>query len=132
MALRKQDVAPAYAEPIVLVRDVLAEAAGVDPGRSFDLEAARVAKGLRRVTLDWAGRPWVPWSAGRELLESLKGEQRRANEEHARRIAEADAQGLMVPSGIVQLERPGEPTWTSPNFVGNPFAMPSTSTTDIG
>jgi len=132
MALRKQDVASAYQEPLTMVRDVLAEAAGVDPGRSLDLEAAHVAKGLRRVTLDWAGRPWIPWSTAHELLESLRAEQRRANQEHARRVAEADARGLMVPSGIVQLERPGEETWVSPTFVGNPFAMPATSTSDGG
>jgi sulfur carrier protein ThiS len=64
-------------EPWVLVADVLAEAASVDPSRSFDTQARGLAKTMRGVRHDWAGRPCVTWSTAAELLASLRAEQAR-------------------------------------------------------
>jgi hypothetical protein len=126
MALRRQDLP--QADRLVLLRDVLAEAAGVDPSRTFDGEAGWRARGMRGVRRDWAGRPQVSEATARELLDSLRVEQRQAADHQAAIVAQAEADhGMMVPSGIMQLERPGEPVWTSPNFVGNPNFVPAVS-----
>ena len=62
-------------EPWVRVSAVLAEAAGVDESRSFEAQAREVARGMRGIRFDWAGRPTCTWSAAEELLVSLKAEQ---------------------------------------------------------
>jgi hypothetical protein len=116
-------------EPWVLVRDVLAEAGGVMPGPGLDEEAERRARGWRGVRRDWADRPCITWTAARELLGSLRAEQARVAAEHARLAAEEDARRmLVVGGGVVQVERPGEPLWVSPNFVSNPYHAPALTT----
>jgi hypothetical protein len=88
-------------EPWVLVADVLAEAAGVDPSRSFDGEARAQAKRMRGVRLDWAGRPQVTWTVAAELLASIKAEQARVVAEIEERVvAAAEARLAAIPRGI--------------------------------
>jgi hypothetical protein len=77
-------------EPWVLLADVLAEVAGVDPSRTFDLEARALAKTMRGVRADWAGRPCIVWSVAAELLESLRAEQARRWAEIERQAVAAD------------------------------------------
>jgi hypothetical protein len=79
-------------EPWVLVADVLAEAAGVNPSRSFDVEARAQAKTMRGVRHDWAGRPQVTWSVAAELLASLRAERARVVAQAEQRLIEADQQ----------------------------------------
>jgi len=127
VALRRPALDPG--EPWVLVRDVLAEATGVDPSRVLDGEAAVLARSWRGVRYDWCGRPAVSWSRAAELLDSIRGEQARMVGERAQVVADQASQMLM-PFGCVQIERPGEPTWTSPAMVRNPAfdGVPAVST----
>jgi len=88
-------------EPWVKLADVLAEAAGVNPSRTFDVEAVAQAKTMRGVRFDWAGRPTITWSAAAELLASLRAEKARvlaAIEERA--IAADAARRAALPTGI--------------------------------
>jgi hypothetical protein len=66
--------------PWVLVAEVLAEAAGVEPARLFDDQARALAKTMRGIRHDWAGRPCITWSVAAELLESLRAEAARKRE----------------------------------------------------
>jgi hypothetical protein len=92
---------PAEGDPWVLVADVLAEAGGVDPSRSFDAEARTLAKTMRGVRHDWAGRPCITWSVAAELLESLRAEAARRREEIEERLIAADAaRRASLPAGI--------------------------------
>jgi hypothetical protein len=88
-------------DPWVLVADVLAEAAGVDPSRSFDVGARALASTMRGVRHDWAGRPCITWSMATELRDSLRAEaaaHRAAIEE--RLVAADQAFRDSLPSGI--------------------------------
>ena len=88
-------------EPWVLVADVLAEASGVDPSRSFDVQARALAKTMRGVRHDWAGRPTITWSTATELLDSLRAEAARRREATERRLIEADQRfRASLPAGI--------------------------------
>jgi hypothetical protein len=88
-------------DPWVLVADVLAEAGSVDSSRSFDTEARALAKTMRGVRHDWAGRPCITWSVATELLASLKAEQARKWAEIERRAIEADQRfRASLPAGI--------------------------------
>jgi hypothetical protein len=64
-------------EPWTRVSAVLAEAAGMEESREFDVAALAQAKRMRGIRYDWAGRPTCTWSAAAELLASLKAEQAR-------------------------------------------------------
>jgi hypothetical protein len=88
-------------EPWVLLADVLAEAAGMDPSRVFADGAEAQAGTMRGVRRDWCGRPCVTWSVAAELLVSLKAEQARvvaAIEEKA--VAADEARRAALPAGI--------------------------------
>jgi hypothetical protein len=88
-------------DPWVLVADVLAEARGVDPSRSFDTEARALAKTMRGVRRDWAGRPCITWSVATELLESLRAEAARRRAAIEQRLIAADAAFRnSLPAGI--------------------------------
>jgi hypothetical protein len=88
-------------EPWTRVAAVLAEAAGVDESRSFDVQAREVAKQMRGVRFDWAGRPTCTWSAAAELLASLRAEQARVVAEIERRAVEEDAaRRAALPAGL--------------------------------
>jgi hypothetical protein len=88
-------------DPWVLVADVLAEAGGVDPSRSFDVEARALAKTMRGIRHDWAGRPCITWSVATELLESLRAEAARKRGQIEERLVAADAARLAaLPRGI--------------------------------
>ena len=88
-------------EPWTRVAAVLAEAAGVDESRSFDVEARAQARQMRGIRYDWAGRPTCTWSAAAELLASLKAEQARVVAEAERRLVEADAaRRAAIPKGV--------------------------------
>jgi hypothetical protein len=88
-------------DPWVLVADVLAEAGNVDPSRSFDTEARALAKTMRGVRHDWAGRPCITWSTATELLDSLRAEAARRRAEIERRVIEADQRfRASLPAGI--------------------------------
>jgi hypothetical protein len=88
-------------EPWVLVADVLAEAAGVDPSRSFDSGARALAKTMRGVRADWAGRPCITWSVASQLLESLRAEAARRRAVVEERLVEADAVRMAsIPRGV--------------------------------
>jgi hypothetical protein len=85
----------------VLVADVLAEVAGVDPSRSFDSEAKRLAKTMREVRHDWADRPCITWSTATELLDSLRAEAARKRAEIEQRLVDQDRQfRASLPAGI--------------------------------
>lgn len=119
MALRRQDLQTP--DPWVRVADVLAEAAGVDGGRGFDEAAEQAATGMRGVRRDWAGKPCLRESAARELLGSLRADQRRRVERTAALVAQVEADRAdMVPAGVVQVEAPGHPTWVAPWYARNP------------
>jgi len=91
----------AEGDPWVLVADVLAEAAGVDPSRSFDAGARALASAMRGVRHDWAGRPCITWSVAAELLESLRAEAARRRGQIEERLVAADAARLAaLPRGI--------------------------------
>ena len=88
-------------EPWTRVSAVLAEAAGTDESRSFDAQAREVARQMRGIRFDWAGRPTCTWSAAAELLASLRAEKARvvaAIEERA--IAADEARRAAIPKGI--------------------------------
>jgi hypothetical protein len=88
-------------DPWVPVADVLAEAAGMDPSRSFDDQARALAKTMRGIRHDWAGRPCITWSAATELLESLQAEAAARRAEIEERLVEADAvRRSQIPQGI--------------------------------
>ena len=88
-------------EPWVLVADVLAEAAGVDPSRSFDVEARAQAKTMRGVRHNWADRPQVTESVAAELLASLRAEKARVVAQVEERLVAADAaRRAALPKGI--------------------------------
>jgi hypothetical protein len=88
-------------DPWVLVADVLAEAGGVDPSRSFDVGARALAKTMRGVRRDWAGRPCITWSMATELLDSLRAEAAARRAANERRLIEADqAFRDSLPSGV--------------------------------
>jgi hypothetical protein len=88
-------------DPWVLVADVVAEAGGVDPSRSFDAAARALAKTMRGVRHDWAGRPCITWSVAAELLESLRAEAAARRAEIERRVVEADQLfRASLPTGI--------------------------------
>jgi hypothetical protein len=74
-------------EPWCRVAEVLAEAAGVDESRAFDVAARAQAERMRGVRWDWAGRPTCTWSAAAELLASLRAEQ-------ARMVAEVEGKAI--------------------------------------
>jgi hypothetical protein len=83
------------------VSAVLAEAAGVDESRSFDVAALAQAKRMRGIRYDWAGRPTCTWSAAAELLASLKAEQARVVAEIEERLIAADQRfRATLPAGI--------------------------------
>jgi hypothetical protein len=87
--------------PWVLVAEVLAEAAAVDSSRSFDDQARALAKTMRGIRHDWAGRPCITWSVAAELLESLQAEAARRRAEIEERLIAADQARLAaLPSGI--------------------------------
>jgi hypothetical protein len=96
-------------DPWVLVADVLAEAAGVDPSRSFDTEARALAKTMRGIRHDWAGRPCITWSVATGLLASLKAEQARRRAAIEARLVEADRvfRAALPPGVPVSAEVPG-------------------------
>jgi hypothetical protein len=96
-------------DPWVLVADVLAEAGNVDPSRSFDTEARALAKTMRGVRHDWAGRPCITWSTATELLDSLRAEAARKRAQLEERLVEADRVfRASLPAGIpVSAEVPG-------------------------
>jgi hypothetical protein len=88
-------------EPWTRVAAVLAEAAGMDESRSFDAQAREVARQMRGIRFDWAGRPTCTWSAAAELLDSLRAEAARKRariEEQA--IAADEARRAALPRGI--------------------------------
>jgi hypothetical protein len=88
-------------EPWCRVSAVLAEAAGVSESRSFDVEAQALAKRMRGIRYDWAGRPTCTWSAAAELLASLRAEQARVMAEIEQRVIAADeARRAAMPKGI--------------------------------
>jgi hypothetical protein len=88
-------------EPWCRVAAVLAEAAGVDESRSFDVAALAQAKQMRGIRYDWAGKPTCTWSAAAELLASLRAEQARVLAEIEERLIEADqAFRASLPAGI--------------------------------
>jgi hypothetical protein len=88
-------------DPWVLVADVLARAAGVDPSRSFDAAASALAKTMRGVRFDWDDRPCITWSVAEELRDSLRAEAARKREEIERRAIAADAaRRAALPRGI--------------------------------
>jgi hypothetical protein len=88
-------------EPWTRVSAVLAEAAGVDESRSFDAQAREVARQMRGIRFDWAGRPTCTWSAAAELLTSLRAEAARRREEIEQRLVAADeARRAALPKGI--------------------------------
>ena len=88
-------------EPWCRVAAVLAEAAGVDESRSFDVAALAQAKQMRGIRYDWAGRPTCTWSAAAELLASLRAEQARMLAEVEERLVEADQRfRASLPKGI--------------------------------
>ena len=88
-------------EPWCRVSAVLAEAAGVDESRSFEAQAREVARGMRGIRFDWAGRPTCTWSAAEELLVSLKAEQARKRAQIEERVEAADrAFRASLPTGI--------------------------------
>jgi hypothetical protein len=88
-------------EPWCRVAAVLAEAAGVDESRSFDVAALAQAKQMRGIRYDWAGRPTCTWSAAAELLASLRAEQARMLAEVEERLVAADqAFRASLPAGI--------------------------------
>jgi hypothetical protein len=88
-------------DPWVLVADVLAEAGNVDPSRSFDTEARALAKTMRGVRHDWAGRPCITWSMAAELLESLRAEAARRRAVVEERLVAADAaRRAAIPRGV--------------------------------
>jgi hypothetical protein len=91
------------AEPVPWTRvaAVLAEAAGVDETRSFDAQAREVARQMRGIRFDWAGRPTCTWSAAAELLASLRAEQARVVAEAEERLVAAAQERLAsIPRGI--------------------------------
>jgi hypothetical protein len=88
-------------DPWVLVADVLARVAGVDPSRSFDAEAEALASTMRGVRRDWDGRPMITSSRATELRDSLKAEQARRRELIEARLVEADQRfRAQLPRGI--------------------------------
>ena len=88
-------------EPWCRVRAVLAEAAGVDESRSFDAQAREVARQMRGIRFDWAGRPTCTWSAAAELLVSLRAEQARQRAQIEEQVIAADkAFRDSLPTGI--------------------------------
>lgn len=88
-------------EPWTRVAAVLAEAAGVDESRSFDVEAQAQAKRMRGIRYDWAGRPTCTWSAAAELLASLRAEQARVVAEIEEQLVAADElRRAALPRGI--------------------------------
>jgi hypothetical protein len=94
-------------DPWVLVADVLAEAGNVDPSRSFDAEARALAKTMRGVRHDWAGRPCITWSVATELLESLRAEAARKRERLEWEAVEKDRQfRALLPAGLPVSEIP--------------------------
>ena len=94
-------------DPWVLVADVLAEAGNVDPSRSFDAEARALAKTMRGVRHDWAGRPCITWSVATELLDSLRAEAARKRAVIEERLVAADAaRRARIPRGVPASEIP--------------------------
>ena len=88
-------------EPWTRVAAVLAEAAGVDESRSFDAQAREVARQMRGIRFDWAGRPTCTWTVAAELLASIKAEQARvAAEIEERVVAAAAARLAAIPRGV--------------------------------
>ena len=88
-------------EPWIRVAAVLAEAAGVSESRSFDDQALALAKTMRGVRHDWAGKPTITWTMAAELLASLRAEQARVVAEIEQRAIEADrAFRASLPSGV--------------------------------
>jgi hypothetical protein len=88
-------------DPWVLVADVVAEAGGVDPSRSFDVEARALASTMRGVRHDWAGRPCITWSVATELLDSLRAEAARKQARIEQQLVAADeARRAALPKGI--------------------------------
>jgi hypothetical protein len=88
-------------EPWTRVAAVLAEAAGMDESRSFDVAARAQAERMRGIRYDWAGRPTCTWSAAAELLASLRAEQARVVAEAEERLVAADAaRRAALPRGI--------------------------------
>jgi hypothetical protein len=88
-------------EPWVRVAAVLAEAAGVDESRTFDVAAVAQAKTMRGVRFDWAGKPTITWSMAAELLASLRAERARVVAEiEERAIAADEARRAALPRGI--------------------------------
>jgi hypothetical protein len=88
-------------EPWCRVAAVLAEAAGVDESRSFDVAALAQAKRMRGIRYDWAGKPTCTWSAAAELLASLRAEQARMVAEIEQRLIAADQEfRASLPAGI--------------------------------
>ena len=77
-------------EPWCRVAAVLAEAAGVDESRSFDVAALAQAKRMRGIRYDWAGQPCITWTVAAELLASLRAEQARVVAEIEERLVAAD------------------------------------------
>jgi hypothetical protein len=83
------------------VSAVLAEAAGVDESRSFDVAALAQAERMRGIRYDWAGRPTCTWSAAAELLASLRAERARVVAEIEERVVAADQRfRATLPSGV--------------------------------
>jgi hypothetical protein len=94
-------------DPWVLVADVLAEAGNVDPSRSFDTEARALAKTMRGVRHDWAGRPCITWSTATALLESLRAEAARRRAAIEERLVEADQRWRStLPPGVPAAQVP--------------------------
>jgi hypothetical protein len=88
-------------EPWCRVAAVLAEAAGVDESRSFDVQAQAQAKRMRGIRYDWANKPTCTWTAAAELLASLRAEQARVAAEIEQRAIEADkAFRAALPKGL--------------------------------
>jgi hypothetical protein len=88
-------------EPWTRISAVLAEAAGEGEDRSFDDQAVALAKTMRGVRHDWAGKPTITWTMAEELLVSLRAEQARvvaAIEQQA--VAADEARRAAMPKGI--------------------------------
>jgi hypothetical protein len=126
MALRKP--VPEVTERRVLLRDVLAELAGVDGGRRLDEEAGRVAATLpaRMLSTDWAGRPVVNETDAERLLWKLRRDRAEHEAEMSKAIVAAeDEYARRLPPGVVGIEAPGL-SWYAPGVVDRTLHGPLT------
>jgi hypothetical protein len=108
-------------QPLVLVSEVAAMAAGQVNAPGWEAEAERIAADIA-VERDWAGRPVVTWTVAAQLLARMKAARTRLDQERAHReqVAMAEATGMgrfLGVGGVVQIERPGEPAISAPGIV---------------